>query len=450
MIKLTLSEIAKHLPNSTITQDSEFHGISRDTRHFSPQNLYVAIRGENFDGHQFVNDAFQKGASAALVDHPIDCPIPQIIVKDTIAALGKISELWRSRFSIPFIGVTGSNGKTTLKNMIASILRAACGDESYVLATEGNLNNNIGVPLMLARLNNKHRFAVIEMGMNHFGEIDYLTHLVKPRVAVINNAAAAHLEGLKDIAGVAKAKGEIFSGLTQDGVAILNRDDNFYEYWTTITPNHQHITFGLQHASDVYATFNGEVTLYTPKGEIEIQLPLLGRHNVMNALAATAVTIALDVSLHSIKQGLENVKPAPGRLQLHVLSNGAKVIDDTYNANPSSMTAAIHTLAEMSGNKILVLGDMKELGTDTKTLHANIGKKALEEGINHLFTFGELTKETSTAFGKNAEHFTDRDQLIGALQNHLIKGNIILVKGSRSMAMEKIIARLLPNYEHTH
>lgn len=452
MIKMTLSEMAKHLDGATITQDAECVGLSRDTRSLTKKNLYVAIRGENFDGHNFVVDAHKKHAAAALVDHPIDCPIPQIIVKDTIAALGKIAAAWRSQFNIPFIGVTGSNGKTTLKNMIASILRAATGSETKVLATEGNLNNNIGVPLMLARLDDKHRYSVIEMGMNHPGEIDYLTHLVKPHVAVVNNAAAAHLEGLGDIAGVARAKGEIFGGLDKDGIAILNRDDAFYDYWEKLTAQHNHITFGLQHATDVYATFSDDstITLYTPNGEVDVTLPLLGKHNVMNALAATAATIALDINLAVIKKGLEAVKPAPGRLQLHVLANGVRIIDDTYNANPASMTAAIHALAEMSGTKILVLGDMKELGVDAKALHAEIGKKAFDAGINYLFTFGELTKETTKAFGKDAEHFTDRDELVKALQKHLKKGSIILIKGSRSMTMEKIVAKLLPNYEHTH
>ena len=233
MIAMTLKEIAQHLGVKKPSKQVPFQGVSIDTRTLSPGNLFIAIQGEQFDGHDFIEEALKKGASAALVSRKCDTAIPQIVVEDTLDAFGKISELWRDRFSLPIIGVTGSNGKTTLKNMIASILRAACdNNEDEVLATEGNLNNNIGVPMMLCRLSEKHRYAVIEMGMNHFGEIAYLTQLVKPVVAVINNAAEAHLEGLKDVAGVARAKGEIFLGLASEGHAVLNRDDTHFDYWT--------------------------------------------------------------------------------------------------------------------------------------------------------------------------------------------------------------------------
>jgi UDP-N-acetylmuramoyl-tripeptide--D-alanyl-D-alanine ligase len=456
MIKLMLSEAAAALDAAEITCDVEFNGISIDTRTLLPNNLFVAIKGEQFDGHNYVAEASTKRATAALVSQKLDLPIPQLIVKDTIAALGKISALWRNRFSLPFIGVTGSNGKTTLKNMIASILRAACHNDTAVLATEGNLNNNIGVPLMLSRLNDKHCYSVIEMGMNHFGEIDYLTHLVRPQVAVINNAAAAHLEGLENVSGVARAKGEIFSGLTANGIAILNRDDAFFNYWQNLVKNHQQLTFGLQNPADISASIlSSSITIHTPQGNIDVVLPLLGRHNVMNALAATAATLALDIKLDAIKCGLENVKPAPGRLRQHTLSNHIKIIDDTYNANPASVDAAINTLATFSGTKILVLGDMKELGENAKDHHADIGQKAKNAGIHCLFTFGDLSNAACQVFGDNAWHFTDRDELVEKVKPHLKENTVILIKGSRSMRMEKIVAGLLPHNEqnkteHTH
>lgn len=447
MIKLSLSEITNHLGLHHPTHDATFCGISTDTRTIFPGNLFVAIRGENFDGHQFVEEAFKKGASAALVDHHIHSDIPQLVVDDTILTLGKISFMWRNHFSLPLIGVTGSNGKTTLKNMIASILRAACKDHAdSVLATEGNLNNNIGLPLSLARLNEKHRYGVIEMGMNNFGEIAYLTQLVKPKIAVINNAAPAHIEYLKDVAGVARAKGEIFLGLQKNGIAILNKDDPFFSYWRGLVKSHHYLSFGLENAADVTATFseNNRITLKTPQGEMEIQLPLLGKHNVMNALAATATALALEIDLTAIKKGLENVQPAPGRLRQHHLPHDVCVIDDTYNANPGSVVAAIHALATMPGKKILVLGDMRELGPDGKQLHSMIGTTAQKAGIDYLFTLGELSNAATTAFGKQSQHFSDHEKLIVALKPHLKSQITILVKGSRSMKMEKILNGVLP------
>ncbi len=446
MIKMTLVEIAQQLDSARSTQDTEFQGFSTDTRTLSANNLYIAIKGENFDGHHFIAEALAKKASALVVNHPVDSPLPQLIVPDTIAALGKISSLWRNRFQLPLIGVTGSNGKTTLKNMVAAILCAQTKNNAEVLATEGNLNNNIGVPLMLGRLSKQHRYGVIEMGMNDFGEINYLTQLVKPHIAIVNNAATAHLQGLKSVAGVAKAKGEIFSGLDATGIAILNKDDVFFNYWQDLVKDKKIFTFGLKNPADITATCIDatKTLLQTPKGNIEIQLPLLGLHNIMNALAATAATLALDISLETIKKGLENVVPAPGRLRLHHLASGVKIIDDTYNANPASVTAAINTLATLAGARILVLGDMKELGDDAAQLHFEIGEKAKNADIHYLFTFGELSRSATTAFGKNAQHFTERAKLIAELQQHLKTNTNILVKGSRSMQMEKITVELLP------
>lgn len=445
---LTLSEIAQHL-DCTLTFDNHIilQGISKDTRTLLPNTLYVAIRGEQFDGHDFILEAEKKGAAAVLVDHATSATIPQLIAKDTIDALGKISTLWRNRFTFPLIGVTGSCGKTTLKNMIAAILVAACdGKRDAVLATEGNLNNAIGVPLMLTRITDQQRFGVIEMGTNHFGEISYLTHLVKPQVAVINNVGPAHLQGLENEAGVARAKGEIFEGLPTDGIAILNRDDVFFDFWRQ-SIKQSYLTFGLENKADVSARLSvnsSTFVLITPKGEIEITLPLLGRHNVMNALAATAATLALNIDLAAIRTGLENVESAPGRMRQHVLPQEKRLIDDTYNANPSSTRAAIHTLAQLPHRKVLVLGDMRELGEEEKELHSAIGRYAKEQRIDYLFTFGELTANTAKAFGENAFHFTDRDKLIVAVQACFKPQTTVLVKGSRSMKMEMVVKGLVP------
>ncbi|HSW68773.1 MAG TPA: UDP-N-acetylmuramoyl-tripeptide--D-alanyl-D-alanine ligase [Gammaproteobacteria bacterium] len=446
MIQAALSQIAKEL-KATFTQDIDFKGISIDTRTLQPGNLFVAIRGEQFDGHQFVMDAFKKGAAAALVSQKIASAIPQLIVDDTLLALGKITENWRDRFSLPVIAVTGSNGKTTLKNMIASILRAASGNQAeQVLATEGNFNNNIGLPLNLARLDKKHRYAVLEMGMNHFGEIKYLSLLAKPTIAVINNAAEAHLAGVKNVAGVAKAKGEIFLGLAEDGIAILNRDDAHFNYWLGLIGNRRYLSFGFEHSADVSTndTENQPITIKTPEGDINLTLPLLGKHNVSNALAATAAAIAANVSLAAIKTGLENVLPAPGRMRQYVLPNNIKIIDDTYNANPFSLQAAVNTLATFPNTKILVLGDMKELGPEEKQLHFLSGEKIRAAGIHYLFTLGNLSKAATQAFGKNAQHFTEHKELVAALLPFLKKDVTVLVKGSRSMQMEKIAAGIIP------
>jgi UDP-N-acetylmuramoyl-tripeptide--D-alanyl-D-alanine ligase len=448
MIRMTITEAANIL-GINCNHNDEFHGITSDSRKAQTCNLFVAIPGENFDGHDYVQEAFQKGASAALVTHHVDCAIPQLIVPDTTIALGQLSAAWRQRFSLPIVAVTGSNGKTTLKNMIASIMKAACnGNEADVLATQGTLNNHWGLPLTLARLTNNHRYAAIEMGMNHFGEIAYLTNLTKPTVAVINNAAAAHLEGVGDVAGVARAKAEIFQGLTKDGMAILNRDDPFYSYWLEQIGTHSFLSFGFSSDADVHATLHEttttqNLTLHTPRGDIDIALPLLGKHNALNTLAAAAATLAVGIPLPAIKKGIENISPAPGRLQMRTLENGVNIIDDTYNANPFSLKAAVDTLATFNGKKILVLGDMRELGTDAKSLHHAAGEAIRAAGINYLFTFGDLSANTSLAFGDGAHHFKEQGELVNALKPYLHNQTTVLVKGSRSMRMEKVIASIV-------
>ena len=426
----------------------DFTGISIDSRHLQPGNLFIALRGEKLDGHNYVEIAFQKGAAAALVEHSTASAIPQFLVKDTKIALGQLGAYWRQQFPIPIIGITGSNGKTTLKNMLARILQCATNEPNTVLATKGNLNNEYGLPLTLAQLNAKHRYAVIEMGMNHAGEIAYLTKLTQPQVAVITNAAEAHLEGLKTVAGIAQAKGEIFLGLPPNGTAILNRDDAFFETWATLTRGRSYLTFGLKNTADVSAIIGNTVTIQTPQGCFNIKLPLLGTHNLMNALAATASALALNIEISAIQRGLESVTPEPGRMQQFHLDNDIRIIDDTYNANPVSLKAAVQTLATLPGTKIIVLGDMKELGPDALHYHKQAGENIRDHGIHYLFTYGDLSLATAQAFGKNAQHFSERESLLNTLKPYLQKDVVLLVKGSRSMRMEYFIKALVPQTEY--
>lgn len=449
MIQMTLAQMVKILGLKTVPVDLKIQGLSIDTRTLQSGNLFIALPGEQVDGHDFINEAYKKGAAAALVTRHVESELPQLLVADAVAAMGTLGSAWRHQFSIPFIAVTGSNGKTTLKNMLAAILVAACdGNDAHVLATRGTLNNHLGLPLTLARLNQQHRFAVIEMGMNHFGEIAYLTQLTHPTVAVITNAASAHLEGVGDVAGVARAKAEIFAGLPQDGTAVLNRDDAFFTFWREQIGAHRYLTFGFHPDADVSATLHEtahtqHLQLHTPKGEVEINLPLLGKHNVLNTLAAVTAALAIDIDLKAIKTGLENIQPAPGRLQLHTLANGVNIIDDTYNANPFSLEAAVNTLATFAGKKILVLGDMKELGSEAKSLHQAAGKVIRQAGIDYLFTYGELSANTAQTFGEGAYHFSEQEKLVSALKPFLHNQTTILVKGSRSMRMEKVVITLV-------
>ena len=452
MINLSLVSLADILNIKISNQHGSinFNGISIDTRTIQPDNLFVALKGENHDSHSFLDEAQKKGAVAALVNRQMPAALPQIIVADTIKALGQLAHFWRNQFSIPLVGLTGSNGKTTLKNMIASILRAACEDNDAVLATKGNLNNHIGVPLMLCQLNALHRYAVIEMGTNHFGEIAYLTNLVHPSVAIINNAAPAHLQGLSSVEGVAKAKGEIFLGLAHNGVAVLNKDDAHFLYWKGLIGKHAHLTFGSSSSADVYANIHDSnnplqqrITIITPVDRLDITLPLLGRHNVMNAVAAAAACTTLHIDGEAIKKGLENIQPEKGRLQMHTFSNDIRLIDDTYNANPVSLQAAVNVLATFSGKRILVLGDMKELGDTAAELHANMGTNIRQAGIEHLFTYGEFSAEVGKNFGNDsAHHFQDKASLVDAVKKYVQPNTVLLVKGSRKMKMENVVDAL--------
>jgi UDP-N-acetylmuramoyl-tripeptide--D-alanyl-D-alanine ligase len=425
-----------------------------------PGELFVALAGENYDGHQFVRAAQERGAVAAMVEHKLNdaalsTDFPLVCVENTRSSLGQLSARWRQRFSTPLAAVTGSNGKTTVKEMLAAIL---CEDveengvmpvdrSSRVLATVGNLNNDIGVPLMLLRLREIHQYAVIEMGMNHAGEIAYLTRLAQPDVAVITNAGAAHIEGLGSVEAVARAKGEIFSGLSQQGTAVINADDDYAPLWRTLIGKKRVIDFGLSVKAQISAEFKNEaygstIQLKLPDGIQDVSLSVPGIHNIRNSLAAAAAAVALGVNGGAIAAGLERFKGVQGRLQIKQGRNRSVLIDDSYNANPESVKAALAVLAAAAGRKILILGDMGELGKTACDLHRTIGEAARLLKLDGLLTLGELSRCASDAYGQGAQHFNDMETLLDSLENRLDADVTILVKGSRFMHMERIVNRL--------
>ncbi|HHC75349.1 MAG TPA: UDP-N-acetylmuramoyl-tripeptide--D-alanyl-D-alanine ligase [Thiothrix sp.] len=429
--------------------------LSTDSRHIQANQLFWALKGERFDAHDFVvnlasNDPhIPHKAAAALVHRPIDCALPQIVVSDTYQALATLARRWREQFNKPVIALTGSNGKTTLKEMLAAIL----SQQGQVMATAGNFNNEIGMPLTLLRLRDADDYAVIEMGANHFGEIAYLTDIAQPDVAIVNNAGAAHLEGFGSIKGVSRAKGEIFQGLssnkthkTQKGIAIINADDQYADYWRSINTEHEIITFGMDHPADVHGELqaDGSLQIMLPKQQtVVVQLPLLGQHNALNALAASAAAIAVNASLASIKQGLESLQAVKGRLAPIKGQNNSTLIDDTYNANPSSIEKAIDVLAARQGRRVLVLGDVAEIGDNGEQLHREIGEYAAQAHIDVLYGFGEAIQATCEAFqqaGKESHFFSEMPLLLKALQIEIQPNTTLLAKGSRSMKMERVIA----------
>ena len=451
---MTLAAAATVLKGTLHGADAEFSGVSTDTRTLKRGDLFVALAGPRFDGHGFVNEAAAKGAVGALVSRVPDTSIATVLVDDTHLGLGALGAHWRRQFQIPVIAVTGSNGKTTVKNMIAAIL----GERGPGLATQGNLNNDIGVPLTLLRLKPGDRHAVIEMGMNHPGEIDYLTRLTRPTIALINNAAAAHLAGLGSVEAVAHAKGEIYSGLGDDGIAIVNADDDYAGLWRGLAATHRIITFGLDQPADVSAEYTldasgSTVHLKTQQGGISMRLSLLGRHNVLNAVAASSAALAAGASLADIQAGLEKLKNISGRLEVKRGRHGARVLDDTYNANPGSLSAGVEVLKAASGERVLVLGDMGELGDAAHDIHRRVGVLAKSLGIEHLYAVGDLSRAAVEAFGKGAKHFDSHEALIKSLRKNLHDGSTVLVKGSRSMKMERVVAGIVEeesNEEKSH
>jgi len=418
-----------------------YQGISIDTRTLKPGNLFFAIIGETLDGHDFVEEAFKKGAAGAVISKPVKTTGTVIQVKDTTQTLGDITKAWREKFSLPLIGLTGSNGKTTTKNMLAHIF----SQKGKTLSTRGNLNNQWGMPLMLAELSDEYQYAIIEMGMNHFHEIAYLTKLAKPTMALITNAGPSHLEGVGNtVEGVAKAKGEIFEGLTEDGIAVINADDEFCSFWKNLVKNKRVITFGLNKQADVWGEPLEEgFNLHYKNQSILIKLKLLGDHNIRNAVSASAVALVNGIEMEIIKKALEDILPEHGRMETKRGLNHVLVIDDTYNSNPLSLKAAIDTVKKSSKTKILVLADMRELGEQAVLLHEECGKFAKENNIDFLFATGELMKNMVKAFGENAKHFENQVLLIEALKPYLNKDTLVLVKGSRSMKMENVVEAIL-------
>jgi UDP-N-acetylmuramoyl-tripeptide--D-alanyl-D-alanine ligase len=461
-----------------------FSAVSTDTRNIAAGDLFVALKGEHFDGAQFVEQALAAGAVAAVVNESSQPELSKILnpkssilyVADTRLALGKLAAFWRKRFDIPLLAITGSNGKTTVKEMLAAILRQKIKDDlhdgslalrervgerecledvgQFVLATQGNFNNDIGMPLTLLKLREQHRYAVIEMGMNHPGEIDYLTHLAQPDVALVNNASGAHLQGLGSVEGVARAKGEIFAGMRSNGTAVINADDAHAGLWRRLADKHRVFDFALEHTAAVKGEwqaqgFGGELRAYTPAGELRAVLQVPGEHNARNALAAATAALAVHVPLETIAHALESFGGVAGRLQRKQALSGATLIDDTYNANPASMHAALEVLAQATGTRIFVLGDMGELGEDAAQFHREIGITARELGIERLYALGELSRQAVAEFGKGAVHFDDVDGLLAVLKEGLDAQTTVLVKGSRFMKMERVVQACATQQEET-
>jgi UDP-N-acetylmuramoyl-tripeptide--D-alanyl-D-alanine ligase len=444
-----LSDITKAVKGRLCGNDTDIASVSIDTRTLQFGDLYVAIKGDNFDGHDFIDKAEQAGAAAVLVEQQANVKLPQIVVQDSRLALAEMAGAWRSQLRVKVAGITGSNGKTTVKEMIAAILAV----KDAVLFTQGNLNNDIGVPLTLLRLNQTHRYAVIEMGANHGGEIAYTSRYAKPDVAVINNVGAAHIEGFGDLNGVARAKGEIIESLGDDGIVVLNRDDDFYDYWLELAGQRRVVSFGIHLSSDVRAeNINMEIRdqefvtrfeLHTVKELMPMQIKLAGEHNVKNALAAAAVCMQFEVDLQQIKQGLGQMKPVSGRLQPLVGRQGNIIIDDSYNANPASLKAALEVLNQCDGEPWLVLGAFGELGKDSQKLHKEMGELINAMNIVRLLAIGSDARHTVYAFGKGASFFNSQDELINSLKQELKGHETVLIKGSRAQKMEYVAAALV-------
>jgi UDP-N-acetylmuramoyl-tripeptide--D-alanyl-D-alanine ligase len=436
MIHMSLSQAANLLECGPLHSDVTFTGITSDSRKIIPGMLFAALPGQHFDGHDFMQQATERGAVAVLVCRDVETDLPRLLVADVLSALGILAGYWRMECQPKVVGITGSNGKTTVKEMVASILRR----KGTVLATEGNLNNELGLPLTLFQLDKSYDYAVLEMGASNPGDISYLAGITRPDVGLITNIGAAHLQGFINLEGVARAKGELYASLPGDGVAIINAAEPWVEMWQSINKAATIYFFNGEGENQVQARHvAGNLVVNTPVGDFSLQLPLLGQHNLTNALAATAVCLALDVPLTDIRAGLEAVKPVPGRLGLVRTSAGWTVIDDTYNANPASLYAALQVLAKQNGESWLVLGDMKELGTDSRKIHAELGDAARSLGVKRLFALGDASTATVDAFGEMAVHFSSRDGLIEALRSQLRPGVACLVKGSRSMGMEHVV-----------
>jgi len=455
MTMLSLGEAARLIPGATVhgDPDTTFERVSTDSRTVGPGDLFVALKGDRFDAHDFLGDVAARGAAAALVAHvPAGLAMPVVKGGETRAALGALAHGWRKRFAVPLVAVTGSNGKTTVKEMIASIFAAAVGADAR-LATAGNLNNDIGVPLTLLRLSGAHRVAVIELGMNHPGETEILARLAAPTVALVNNAQREHQEFMATVEAVALEHAAVIHALTPDGVAVFPADDAYASIWRVAATGNPILDFALHDAErqvEAQVTgrlHGGELAIDTPAGAMTVRLRALGEHNARNALAAAAAALAAGIELAAIKQGLESFEPVKGRLQVRQADvgslAGATVVDDTYNANPDSMRAAIDVLAAQPAPRVLVIGDMGEVGDEGPAFHREIGAYARERGIDALFALGDASRDACTAYGDTARHFGD----VGALVTALLAAGYgaqatVLVKGSRYMKMERVVDAL--------
>ena len=441
---MALNTIALWTHGSRLGNDVEVTGFAIDTRKVVPGDLFVAIKGERTDGHDYLAEAAARGAVAALVTRSIDSPLPQVLVKDTTLALGDLASAMRAQHDVRVVGITGSNGKTTVKTLTASILSRH--GRTHVSA--GNYNNELGLPLTLLAMPADTQFAVLEMGAGKPGDIDYLAAIARPDVGLVTLVAPAHLERMGTVEGVAETKGALYQSLPADGVAIINVDDAFASFFSGLAGTRKTLRFGMDHKADVGGDIleqnidGSRFVLSTPQGDAEVALPLAGRHNIANALAAASIALALAIPLDTIVAGLEQVEGVPGRLRRIETRAGWTLIDDSYNANPSSMAAAIDTLLLAQGERWLVLGDMAELGADARALHAGIGQRARERGIERLFAVGPLSEAAVDAFGAGAVHFADKDSLIAAIENDLHAGVTCLIKGSRSAGMEQVVKAL--------
>lgn len=437
MISSSMVSIRDAINGASFGDDTTFSGVSIDTRTLVPGNIYIAISGDNFDGHTFCELAVENGAAAIIVEKKQDVSVPQLVVENCRDALRDLASYWRSQFDIPIVAVTGSSGKTTVKEMVSSIFRQT----GKTLATHGNLNNELGVPLTLLGLSMDHQRAVIEIGANHVGEIESIVKYVRPTIAVITMIGPSHLEGFGSIEAIAAAKSEVFLGLQDNGVAIINRDDAFFEKMLE-TARNKVLTFGATSSSNVSAEIvNGNFVLVTPSGNAVLKLALLGGHNKQNALAAAAVAIAANVSVENIVRGLESVTAVPGRLQVRSDIKNYQIIDDTYNANPASVFAAIDVLDSLQGEKCLVLGDMAELGADAAKLHESVGEYAAKVS-KQLLCIGSYSGYIAKGFGKETVVYEDMDALFSDFSEKVKRGSNVLVKGSRSSGMELFIGQI--------
>ncbi|MFD2642190.1 UDP-N-acetylmuramoyl-tripeptide--D-alanyl-D-alanine ligase [Pseudomonas japonica] len=451
---LSLSQLTEALQGRLLGADARFDGVSIDSRKIGPGQLFVALAGPRFDGHDYLDEVAAKGAVAALVQREVPgSSLPQLLVADTRLALGQLGALNRRAFKSPVAAITGSSGKTTVKEMLASILAT----RGPVLMTRGNLNNDLGAPLTLLELAPQHTAAVIELGANHVGEIRYTVGLTQPQVVLINNAGTAHVGEFGGPEKIVEAKGEILEGLGEGGVAVLNLDDKAFGIWKQRAGKHAVLTFALSnaaadfHASDIAHDPRGcpSFVLHAARGSVAIQLNLLGTHNIANALAAAAAAHVFGISLQGIAEGLNSVQPVKGRSVAQMTAGGFRVIDDTYNANPTSMCAAVDILAGFSGRTVLVLGDIGELGQWAEEGHRQVGDYARGK-VDALYAVGPMMAHAVKAFGQNARHFTNQADLIDAVRGEQATNTTILIKGSRSAAMENVVAALCDSSGEKH